>query len=177
MLEFIFFQSFFSRDLQRIANSPLNKDKSVLLPIFTGPGVLSTASDKAKLFSENFSKNFNLDDSCISLYLFLSFLESAMNTMKRVISLFIFYRFKSLLTLLIYNRIVFEIYRKKIFNKICQSLGLAPNFQLKDRTTKKTEERAKVIKIGIGQERKIETRDYRFYRSFDFMECIMLLLC
>ena len=90
--------------------------------------MLSTASDKAKLFSENFSKNFNLDDSCISLYLFLSFLESAMNTMKRVISLFIFYRFKSLLTLLIYNRIVFEIYRKKIFNKICQSLGLAPNF-------------------------------------------------
>ena len=29
--------------------------------------MLSSASDKAKLFAENFSKNFNLDDSGISL--------------------------------------------------------------------------------------------------------------
>ena len=83
--------------------------------------MLSTASDKAKLFSENFSENSNLDDSGISLYLFLSSLESAMNTLKKVIPLFIFYRFKSLLTLLIYNRIVFEIIEKKYLIKFVKA--------------------------------------------------------
>ena len=34
--------------------------------------MLSSASDKAKLFAENFSKNSNLDDSGISLSVFLS---------------------------------------------------------------------------------------------------------
>ena len=34
--------------------------------------MLSSAFDKAKLFAENFSKNFNLDDSGISLTFFLS---------------------------------------------------------------------------------------------------------
>ena len=34
--------------------------------------MLSSASDKAKLFAENFSKNFNLDDSGISLPVFPS---------------------------------------------------------------------------------------------------------
>ena len=34
--------------------------------------MLSSASDKAKLFAENFSKNSNLDDSSISLPVFLS---------------------------------------------------------------------------------------------------------
>ena len=34
--------------------------------------MLSSASDKAKLFSENFSKNLNLDDSSISLPVFCS---------------------------------------------------------------------------------------------------------
>ena len=34
--------------------------------------MLSSASDKAKLFAENFSKNSNLDDSGISLPVFLS---------------------------------------------------------------------------------------------------------
>ena len=36
-------------------------------PLFKGPAVLSSASDKAKLFAENFSKNSNLDYSGISL--------------------------------------------------------------------------------------------------------------
>ena len=36
-------------------------------PLFSGPEVLSSASDKVKLFAENFSKNSNLDDSGISL--------------------------------------------------------------------------------------------------------------
>ena len=60
-----------SCDFWRIANSVLNKCK-VTPPLFNGPGVLSTASDKAKLFAKNFSENSNLDDSGISLPVFPS---------------------------------------------------------------------------------------------------------
>ena len=60
--------------LELIANSTLGNlilsgiaisvfDKGSL---FNGPGVLSSAFDKAKLFAENFSKNSNLDESGIS---------------------------------------------------------------------------------------------------------------
>ena len=41
-------------------------------PLFNGPEVLSSASDKAKLFAKNFSKYSNLDDLGISLPIFLS---------------------------------------------------------------------------------------------------------
>ena len=61
-----------SRDFWRIANSVLNKGKSAIPPLFNGPEVLSSASDKAKLFAGNFSKNSNLDGSGISLSVFLS---------------------------------------------------------------------------------------------------------
>ena len=61
-----------SRDFLRIANSVLNKGKSAILSLFNGPEVLSSASDKAKLFAENFSKSSNLDDSGISLPVFPS---------------------------------------------------------------------------------------------------------
>ena len=61
-----------SRDLWRIANSILNKGKSAIRTLFKGLEVLSSASDKAKLFAENFSKNSNLDDSGISLPVFSS---------------------------------------------------------------------------------------------------------
>ena len=61
-----------SRDFWRIANSVFNKGKSVIPPLFNGPEVLSSASDKAKLFAENFSMNSNLDDSGISLPVFPS---------------------------------------------------------------------------------------------------------
>ena len=61
-----------SRDFWRLANSVLNKGKSVIPPLFNRPGVLSTASDKAKLFAKNFSNNSNLDDSGISLPVFPS---------------------------------------------------------------------------------------------------------
>ena len=61
-----------SRDFWRIANSVLNKGKSAIPPLFSGPEVLSSASDKAKLFAKNFSKNANLDDSGISLLVFPS---------------------------------------------------------------------------------------------------------
>ena len=59
-----------SRDFWRIANSVLNKDKSAIPLLFNGPEMLSSASDKAKLFAENFSMNSNLDDSGISLRVF-----------------------------------------------------------------------------------------------------------
>ena len=61
-----------SRDFWRIANSVLNKGKSAIPPLFNGPEVLSSASDKTKLFAENFSKNSNLNDSGISLPVFPS---------------------------------------------------------------------------------------------------------
>ena len=61
-----------SRDFWQIANSVLNKGKSAVPPLFNGPEVLSFASDKAKLFAKNFSKNSNLDDSGISLPVFPS---------------------------------------------------------------------------------------------------------
>ena len=70
--EFITSQKLGSWDFWRIANSVLNKGKSAMPPLFNGPEVLSTASDKAKLFAKNFSKNSNLDASGISLPVFLS---------------------------------------------------------------------------------------------------------
>ena len=61
-----------SRDFWQIANSVLNKGKSAILPLFNRLEVLSSASDKAKLFAENFSLNSNLDDSGVSLPVFPS---------------------------------------------------------------------------------------------------------
>ena len=61
-----------SHDFWRIANSFLNKDESDLSPLFNGPEVLSSPSDKAKLFAKNFSENSNLDDSGNSLLVFPS---------------------------------------------------------------------------------------------------------
>ena len=60
-------QKFGSWDFWQIANSVLNKSKSAISPLFNSPEVLSSTSDKAKLFAESFSKNSNLDDSGISL--------------------------------------------------------------------------------------------------------------
>ena len=61
-----------SRDFWRIANSVLNKGKSAIPPLFNSPEVLSSASDKAKFFAENFSMNSNLHDSGYSLAVFHS---------------------------------------------------------------------------------------------------------
>ena len=59
-------------DLWRIANGVLSKGKSARPLLFNGPEVLSSASDEAKLFAENFPKNSNINDSGISLLVFLS---------------------------------------------------------------------------------------------------------
>ena len=61
-----------SREFWRIANSVLSEGKSAIHPLFNGPEVLPSASDKAKLFVKNFSKNSNIDDSGISLPVFSS---------------------------------------------------------------------------------------------------------
>ena len=55
-----------------IANSVLNKSKSAIPPLFKDLELMSSASDKAKSFAKNFSKNSNFDDSDISLPVFLS---------------------------------------------------------------------------------------------------------
>ena len=70
--EYITSQKLGSLDFWRIANSVLNKGKSAISPLFNSPEVLPYASDKAKLFAKNFSKNSNLDDSNISLPVFPS---------------------------------------------------------------------------------------------------------
>ena len=61
-----------SRDFWRIANSVINKRKSAIPSLFNGPEMLSSASDKVKLFAKNFSKNSDLVDSGISLPVFPS---------------------------------------------------------------------------------------------------------
>ena len=61
-----------SWDFWRMTNSVLNKGKSAMPPLFNRPEVLSSASDKAKLFAKKFSKNSDLDDSGISLPVFPS---------------------------------------------------------------------------------------------------------
>ena len=51
--------------------SVLNKGKSVISPLFNCTEVLSSASDKGKLFAKKFCKNSNLDDLHIILPVFL----------------------------------------------------------------------------------------------------------
>ena len=61
-----------SREFLRIADSVLSKGKSTIPRLFNGPEVLSSASDKAKLFAKNFSNNSDLDNSGISVPVFPS---------------------------------------------------------------------------------------------------------
>ena len=70
--EYIPSQKLGSRDFWRIANTVLKKGKSTIPALFNGLELLSSASDKAQLFTENFSKNSNLDDAVISLPVFPS---------------------------------------------------------------------------------------------------------
>ena len=65
--ESIPFQKLGSRYFCRIANIVLNKGNSALPSLFSGPEVLPSASDEAKLFTKYFSKTLNLHDSSIPL--------------------------------------------------------------------------------------------------------------
>ena len=59
-----------SQDFWGIINTVLNNGKSPIYPLFNGPEMLSSASNKAKLIAKNFSANSNLDDLGISLPVF-----------------------------------------------------------------------------------------------------------
>ena len=59
-----------SLDFWRIVNRVFSKGTLAIPPLFNSLELLS-ASDKARLFAKNFSKNSNLDDSGISLPVFL----------------------------------------------------------------------------------------------------------
>ena len=54
-----------SQNFWRIVKSVLNKDKSAIPPPFNDHELLSSALHKEKLFTKNFSKNSNLDNSGI----------------------------------------------------------------------------------------------------------------
>ena len=54
-------------DFCQIANNLLHKGRTAIPPLFQGREVLSSGSDKTKLFPKIFSKNSNLEDSGISL--------------------------------------------------------------------------------------------------------------
>ena len=70
--ESVISQKLMSHDFWRIASSVLNKGKSAILPLFNRLEVLSSASDKAKLFAEKIFQELNLNDSGISLPVFPS---------------------------------------------------------------------------------------------------------
>ena len=83
--ESITFQKLCSRNFWRFANGVFNKGKSTIPPLFDGPEVLSSASDKAKLFAKNVSKNSNLDDSGIfSLPVFPSGTNLKLHNISRI---------------------------------------------------------------------------------------------
>ena len=65
-------QKLVSWNFWQIANNVHSKGKSAIPPLFNSPEVLSSASDKAKLFTTNFFKNSNFDDLGISLPVFPS---------------------------------------------------------------------------------------------------------
>ena len=64
----ITFQKLGSYELWRIFNSDISKVKSTIHPVFNGRVVLPYAFDAAQLFAGIFSKNSNLDDSCVNLW-------------------------------------------------------------------------------------------------------------
>ena len=61
-----------SGELLIVFSNSVYNGKSAVSPLFNGPEELSSASDKAKLFTKSFSMNSNLDDSGISLPVFPS---------------------------------------------------------------------------------------------------------
>ena len=68
-------------------------------PLFSDLEVLSSASDEAKLFAENFSKNSNLDDLGISLLIFPSRTNLKLDNVSIALKMF-----KKVITNLIHQR-------------------------------------------------------------------------
>ena len=59
-------------EFYQITNNVLNQGKPAITPLFNDQEVLCSVSDKAKIFSKNFLKNSNLDDSGTSWPVFSS---------------------------------------------------------------------------------------------------------
>ena len=59
-----------SRDFRRTSNSVFIRGRSTIPPLINGSEVLTSASNKEKLFVENLSKKSNLDNLGISLLVF-----------------------------------------------------------------------------------------------------------
>lgn len=64
--EFIISQKLGSDHYWLIDSSAIKEDESARRPLFSGPEVLSSASNKPKLFTEIFLENSNLNDTGIS---------------------------------------------------------------------------------------------------------------
>ena len=60
------------RTFDKLVNSDLNKDKFPIPVLFDHSKVFPSTSDKAKLPTKNFSKNYNIYDSGVSLPVFPS---------------------------------------------------------------------------------------------------------
>ena len=69
-----------SRDFWRIYNSVANKGKSSVPPLINGPEVLTSSSDKAEFFAQQFSKNSTLDDTGHPLSAFESRTDVVLDT-------------------------------------------------------------------------------------------------
>ena len=59
------------QDFQLIANSVFKKGKSAILSESNSAKLLSSLSNKTKLFAEIFPKNYDLDNSDISLAFYI----------------------------------------------------------------------------------------------------------
>lgn len=58
--------------MRLLANSRLAESKSVIPPLCNCPEMLFSASSKAKMFIETFSKSYNLDDSSILIFILIT---------------------------------------------------------------------------------------------------------
>ena len=83
--EAVFSQKLGSHTFWQIASSVINKGKCAAPPLFNDPEMLSSAYGKAKLFTKNFSKNFNLD-ACVYLGAILSRTNLKLRTIPVTIS-------------------------------------------------------------------------------------------
>ena len=70
--ESIVSQKLGSRNFWQIANSVLNNGKSAKNPLFNNPNMLSSASDKAKLFAETFLRTLMLTRYLFTYFPFLN---------------------------------------------------------------------------------------------------------
>ena len=79
-----------SRNFWRIFNSVLNSGNSTIPPLFNGPKVLTTSTDKANVFARIVSCNSNLDDGSEQLPPYTAQRVSSKNITAKMVSLAIY---------------------------------------------------------------------------------------